>query len=148
MRLGLTSLINSVKIILISRRARPRDAVVDDNETVAYRSDVLRHYIEHEFMVSGSQRSKFHYLSRIARLLLTLPHSNADEERVFSRVNKNKTKFRDSLSLDRTLPSILTFQLNRPSDQPCYKYMPSSEVCKKARTVTWAYNKAHSSEQK
>lgn len=128
--------------------ATTRVCVVDDNETVAYRSDVLWHYIEHEFMVSGSQRSKFHYLSRIARLLLTLPHSNADEERVFSRVNKNKTKFRDSLSLDRTLPSILTFQLNRPSDQPCYKYMPSSEVCKKARTVTWAYNKAHSSEQK
>lgn len=83
-----------------------RVCVVDDTETVAYRNDVLWHYIEHEFMIfmiSGSQRSKFYYLSRIARLLLTLPYSNADAERVFSRVNKNKTKFRDSLSLDRML---------------------------------------------
>ena len=36
MRLGLTSLINSVKIILISRRARPRDAVVYPNFNVTY----------------------------------------------------------------------------------------------------------------
>jgi len=124
-----------------------RVSVTQDNEAVTYRADVLWHYMETEFLVAGTQRSKFHYLAKMAKLVFTLPHSNADEERVFSRVNKNKTKFRESLSLDRTLSSIVTFQMNRPSDEPCYKYAPNVEVCKKAKKVTWEYNKAHSTSQ-
>ena len=99
-----------------------RVSVSKDSEAVAYRADVLWHYIETEFLISGSQCSKFHYLARIARLVLTLPHISADEERVFSRINKNKTKFHDSLSLDRTLPSVVTVQMNRSADEPCYEF--------------------------
>ena len=41
-------------------------------------------------------------LAIIALLVLTLPHSNAEEERVFSMINKNKTQ-RPSLKLDGSL---------------------------------------------
>ena len=44
---------------------------------------------------------------QLALLVLTLPHSNVEEERV---VIKNKTKFRPSLKLDGTLSSILTIK--------------------------------------
>ena len=40
---------------------------------------------------------KFQRLATVALLVLTLPHSNAEEERVFSLVTKNKTKFRPSI---------------------------------------------------
>ena len=52
-----------------------------------------------------------------AMLVLTIPHSNTDEERVFSMVMKNKTPFCQSLALDTTLPSLLTVKL--ATKKPC-----------------------------
>ena len=142
------ALYQSLQLDEISPQARAeatiRVASVDGEEQAVYRLDVLWHYIQHEFLVAGTARSKFHNLARLAQLILTLPYSNADEERVFSRIGKNKTKYRASLSLDRTLPSIITFQLNRPASEPCFKYEPSQAVCKAAKHVTWNYNKEHS----
>ena len=66
---------------------------------------------------------------------------------MFSLINENKTKFRPNLNTDRTIPSIVTFQLNRPQDELCFMYEPNAEVCKAARHVTWDYSKAHSSMQ-
>lgn len=60
---------------------------------------------------------KFKHLSRVAKLVLTLPHSSAAEERVFSLVRLNKTPYRSSLSLDGTLSSILTVKMHNP--EPC-----------------------------
>lgn len=130
---------------LVQLEATIRVSSVDGDEHSLFRLDVLWHYIQKEFLVAGTPRSKFHNLGRLAQLVLTLPHSNADEERVFSRIGKNKTKFRANLSLDRTLPSIITFQMNRAASEPCFKYEPSREVCKAAKQVTWQYNKEHSS---
>ena len=47
-------------------------------------------------------------------------HSNAEEERVFSMVTKNKTKFRPSLKLDGTLASILIIKL--PNGFSCTEF--------------------------
>ncbi|KAG7240529.1 hypothetical protein INR49_026813 [Caranx melampygus] len=52
--------------------------------------------------------TRFGRLSRIAKLVSVLPHSNADAERVFSLVGLNKTKTRNSLALEGTLSSIMT----------------------------------------
>lgn len=68
---------------------------------------------------------KFPHLSRIAKLVLTLPHSNAGEERVFSLVRLNKTPYQSSLSLDGTLSSILTVKMQNL--EPCHKYEPPIE---------------------
>ena len=70
-------------------------------------------------------------------------HSNAEEERVFSLVTKNKTKFRPNLKLDGTLSSILTIKLANTA--PCQNYEPPTEVIESARKATMAYNRAHSS---
>ena len=48
---------------------------------------------------------KFKYLSVVAKLVLTIPHSNAEEEQVFSLVDKSMTP---NLGLDKKLPSLLT----------------------------------------
>ena len=62
---------------------------------------------------------KFQHLPKIAKLVLTLPHSNASEERVFSLIRLNKTPYRSSLDVDGTLSSILTVKLHNP--EPCYE---------------------------
>ncbi len=48
--------------------------------------------------MSGAK--EFERLAAVAKLVLVLPHANADAERVFSVVGLNKTKRRDSLALD------------------------------------------------
>ena len=83
------------------------------------------------------------WLATVALLVLTLPHSNAEEECVFSLVTKNKTKFRPSLKLDGTLSSIITLKL--ANSEPCHKYELPNEVLKSAKKATMTYNQAHSS---
>ena len=65
---------------------------------------------------------RFTRLSRIAMLILVLPHSNAEEERVFSMVRKNKTAFRANLDPKGTLSSILTIKL--ANSQPAHSFEP------------------------
>lgn len=74
-----------------------------------YRMDVLWHY---STLKSGNGRQRFKWLSKIAMLVLTIPHSNADKERVFSMVRKNKTSFHPSLGLDKTLPKFTHSQIS------------------------------------
>uniref|UniRef100_H3A908 HAT C-terminal dimerisation domain-containing protein n=1 Tax=Latimeria chalumnae TaxID=7897 RepID=H3A908_LATCH len=72
---------------------------------------------------------RFPSLSRLARLVLVLSHSNADE-RVFSLIRKNRTPFRPNLGLDRTLSSLIQVKLANP--EPCFKFEPTKEVIKKS----------------
>ena len=111
-------------------------------EAIRYRIDVLWYYLN-ELKVHGTQKSKFEQLFKLAKVVLTIVHSNAEEESLFSRVRKNMTPQRASLSLDGTLSSIIAFQLNRAQGEPCYKYKPSDQVLKRSKEVTWEYNKEH-----
>ena len=113
------------------------------SEMKYYRMDILWVYLKALKTPDGA--FSFARLASVALLILTLPHSNAEEERVFSMATKNKTKFRLSLKLDSTLLNILTIKLAK--SEPCYKYSPSAEVLKSAKKATMEYNRAHSSKQ-
>lgn len=52
-----------------------------------------------------SDSLKFHNISTLAKLILSLPHSNASAERIFSVVNDVKTKKRNRIG-DNTLNSV------------------------------------------
>ena len=78
----------------------------------------------------------------MAKLVVVLPHSNAEGERVFSMVTKNKTAFRPSLTLDGTLSSIITVKLANP--EPCTEYEPPTTTLQTAKKATVLYNKSHS----
>ena len=95
---------------------------------------------------SSSEILKFPHLSQVAKLVLTLPHSNADEERVFSPVRKNKTDFRASLDLNRTLSSVITMKMNL--DESSHQFKPSKNLLKKAKAATWNYNQLHDGKSK
>ena len=87
--------------------------------------------------------SRFGRLSRIAQLVLVLPHSNADAERVFSVVGLNKTKTRNSLALEGTLSSIMTVKMANIAPE-CYKWEPPLSIIRASKSATNAYNSRHS----
>ncbi|XP_073669772.1 uncharacterized protein [Paramisgurnus dabryanus] len=87
--------------------------------------------------------SRFGRLFKIAKLVLVLPHSNADAERVFSMVGLNKTKTRNSLALDGTLSSIMMVKMASIEPQ-CFKWEPPTSVIKASKHATNTYNIKHS----
>lgn len=114
---------------------------VDEGTSVThYRMDIIWNHLSSMKAPDGTLR--FHRLCQIAKLVMVIPHSNAQEERVFSMVRKNKTSFRPSLDPKGTLSSILTVKLASTCD--AHSYEPSKEVLRKAKSATWEYNKAHS----
>ena len=79
--------------------------------------------------------TQFPLLAKVARLVLTLPHSNADAERVFSAIGLNKTKTRNRLQLlDGTLAAMMTVKM--ATQEPCYDYEPPEEIMKAAKSAT------------
>lgn len=119
------------------------DVTETENEECKIQPDRLWHELGKQKDVNG--KKKFGLLSLVAKVVLTLPHSNADEERIFSLVRKNKTMFRPNLSLDKTLPSIIQCKVNFFSDTKCYEFTPSKDLLQKAKQATWKYNREHSS---
>jgi len=54
----------------------------------------------------GNDKEKYPLMNRLVSYILTLPHSSACVERLFSIININKTKLRNRLSTD-TITGIL-----------------------------------------
>ena len=74
----------------------------------------------------------FPLLVKVASLPLAIPHSNADEERIFSSVRKDKTDFRGSMDIDGTLSSLLICQITSYGN--CLSYEPSIDVVEESDT--------------
>ena len=88
--------------------------------------------------VDGSLR--FEKLGQVARLVLTIPHSNAAEERVFSIIRKNLTCFRPNLDPEETLGSLITIKL-ATENEPLHNMVLLQKVLDKAKLATKEYNK-------
>ena len=93
-----------------------------DDEVFHYRADVLWWYTAN-MKVPGSQLKRFKNLFLVAEIILVLPHSNAEEERLFSIVRKNRCDSRFPLQIEGSLPFFLLFLcaffwLSRDDDNP------------------------------
>ena len=97
-----------------------------DGNSKTYRIDILWYYL-YMMKIPGTNKSKFENLFKLAKVVLSVVHSNAEEESLLSRVRKN---------FDGTLSSIISFQVNRPQAQRCYKYEPSPKIIEKGKKVT------------
>lgn len=84
---------------------------------------------------------RFQYLSRVAKLVLVIPHSNAGEERVFNLIKQNKTPTRSSLHANGTLSSIVQVKLGNKDS--CIAWEPPKEMLKSAKGATKHYNDMH-----
>ena len=84
----------------------------------------------------------FPRLWKVVRFILTIPHSNAGEERVFSIVRKNKTCFRPRLDPEETLASIVAVKLTMESES-VETFNISQEVLTVAKSATYKYKMSH-----
>ena len=110
--------------------------VKDTSQSDHYRMD----------MVWGYLRQRSPLRTEIALAILVVPHSNAANERVFSMIRKNKTKFRSRLDLSKSLNFVMRVKMSLPEQiQPCYRWKPDKELLKKCRSACKEYNRAHSS---
>ena len=91
----------------------------------------------------GTNVFAFGQLFRVAEVVMNIPHSNANEERIFSLINKNKTPSRSSLQLNGTLSSLIVIKTHI-IDNPL-KWKPSNAVIEKAKHATRTYNDQHKS---
>ena len=108
--------------------------------SVQYRMDVLWRYLA-SLKDSVTKQPRFQLLAEVAQLVLTLPHSNADEETVFSLIRQNKTDARSSLSLDCTLSSLIPVKMATP--EPCHRFEPPASLIARLKKVTAEYNAQH-----
>ena len=98
--------------------------------------DVLWHYLS--YLGAANNSSRFPRLTSVGKLVLTIPHSNAQEERLFSMVRMNKTAFRPSLDPKGTLSSILAIKF--AAKEPAHCYEPTKAVLSGAKAATWEYS--------
>jgi len=104
------------------------------------RPDIVWGHLQELTTLDGHKR--FPRLSKIAMLVLTIPHSNAGEERVFSMIKKNLTSLRSCLDQEETLGSIMTIKMESLNSPGKIGLPPN--VLKAAKSATRLYNKAHS----
>ena len=84
--------------------------VDEDGDSVTYRIDVLWYHL-FLMKIPGSNRSKFHNLFKLVKVILVIIHSNTEEESLFSRVRKNLTAQRASLSLDGVIFCVQKYRI-------------------------------------
>ena len=109
-----------------------------DRNACLFHMDVIWGQLNATKSADGAPR--FDLLARVALTVLCLPHSNAEEERVFSMTGKNKQAECSSLEVKETLSSIMTVKL---ADLNAEIFTPPASVLKAAKSATYEYNTAH-----
>ncbi|XP_072173823.1 uncharacterized protein [Diadema setosum] len=80
-------------------------------------------------------KPKYPSLCKIAELVIVMYHSNADCERIFSIVNKNKTEFRSSLST-RMVGNLMVRRMELlATNTPCHAVTHSTDLLQKAKSA-------------
>jgi len=84
---------------------------------------------------NAAGKSEFHELATFALDVLCLPHSNADCERIFSRVNLMKTKYRNKLKIETVNGSLLATECMKRSQgensKGCVTFQPTDKMLQK-----------------
>ncbi|XP_052072587.1 uncharacterized protein LOC127710681 [Mytilus californianus] len=86
-----------------------------------------------------SVKQQFQHLFALSKVVLALPHSNADTERTFSMLKKIQSEPRDNLA-DKTIHSLLSVKINNPTD--CHQYKPEPELVKAAKSACALYKQS------
>lgn len=93
----------------------------------------------------GNKEFPFINLSNFALDVFVLPHSNADCERVFSKVNLIKVKTRNKLNTDTIQGCLFASQEMKIKNNNCVNYIPPQKMIDLMNTNN-LYNKNHNDE--
>ena len=107
--------------------------------TSAERIDMAWHLIG-QMRDAATGNAKFRNLSSVMKGILTIFHSNADCERIFSLVQKNKTDYRPNMST-RTLGSLLTRKMMQSAQaNVCHSMQYSTSLLHRAKSATYTHH--------
>ena len=84
---------------------------------------------------------RFPLMQKLLSVLLCLPHSNADSERVFSQVRKINTEYGKRMEYE-TLTALLQVKMN--CDGHCFQFSPTKDMLCAAKDAAKVYNQQHS----
>ena len=110
----------------IVQAVREKHALTDDD---THRIDDLWSYLA-TLKMFGTNDKELDLLVKVARCIMTIPHSNAYEERIFSLINKNKTSSTSSLQADNTLSSLLIVKTHI---EDALKWNPSDSLIQRPK---------------
>jgi hypothetical protein len=142
----------SISAVCLARRFHQffdeKDIECMDNEVRVYDTnpqllpeigtDVETYWINVSRLKDSNGTLRFPVLTRLVRILMALPHGNADVERLFSKVTLIKTKLRNRLH-DSTVNSILQVRVN-DAKTACLHYEPSKDIVQNVRKSADSYN--------
>lgn len=113
--------------------------ILPDNCLKAKRIDESWHVLG-QLKDPSTAQTEFGRLVRVVKGILVIFHSNADCERIFSLVNKNKTEFRPNLST-KTLGSLITRKVMMSArSQTCHTVQHSNDVLRLAKSATYTHH--------
>ena len=102
--------------------------------------DILQFWAEVADYRDATGDNPYSDISELALTVLSLPHSNADVERLFSNMNIVKTKQRNRMN-NETLTTVLAVKFGlQKVGKCCYNYTLPADVLKKIGTLE-AYEK-------
>ncbi|KAL1483963.1 hypothetical protein MTO96_032855 [Rhipicephalus appendiculatus] len=81
-------------------------------------------------------RLKFSRIAEVMLGILSIPHSNAECERLFSLVRKTRTEFRSSMS-DKTLGHVLLAKCDQAGH--CYNQTYTEDFLRRAKSATTTF---------
>ena len=80
-----------------------------DDRKQYFRMDVIWAYLMS--LKNNGGFLAFELLSKVAKVVLVIPHSNAGEEHVFSLIKQNKMPIHSSLGVNGTMSSMIQVKL-------------------------------------
>ena len=102
-------------------------------------SSTYKFWVMEQKMTCGDGIPKFPLLSKFVLLMLSLPHSIANTEGVFSQINLNKTKTRNRMDTS-TLQGLL-YTKGLVDDNTCFNFPMSLEVLKRHKNSMYDQSK-------
>ena len=91
-------------------------------------------------ITNGEGKKLYDQLSKLMLVIVSIPHSNAECERLFSMVRKTKTEMRGHLEIN-TLNSILVHKCNMLArGTRAHQFDPSPSILAECKSATHAYN--------
>lgn len=79
-------------------------------------------------LLKNVESGQFYELAMFALSAMSLPHSNASCERIFSKINRVKTKSRNKLITNTVSSTIMTSECIKRNESYCYNFQPWKDM--------------------
>ena len=101
------------------------------DSVIAMRADQA--WLEMGKLKDYSGQLKYKFLPKCMLMILSISHSNAEDERIFSVVRKNATEFRATLRTPVISDTLTTKMYWQAAGIPCYKRVLNNELLDKCK---------------